>query len=238
MLGLEPLGRLDGPRHHRGERDDRHVGPLADDRRLAERHDVLAVGHLALVAKSALCSQKITGSGSRIAAAISPTHVGRVRGRDDLEAGDRHRPVLDALAVLRAEPETRAVRGPEHERERDLAVGHVAGLGDLVRDHVPGDREEVAEHQLGDRAQAGHRGAHRRADDRLLADRRVADALGPELGEQPLGELEHAAGGADVLADEHHGRVALHLLGDPCGDRRPVRQLRHAVRHPFIPEDW
>ena len=54
-----------------------------------------------------------------------------------------------------------------------------------------------------DRAQAGHRRAHRRADDRLLADRRVADPLRPEPVEQPLGQLEHAARGADVLADEH-----------------------------------
>ena len=37
---------------------------------------------------------------------------------------------------------------------------------------------------------------------------------GPNSVEQPHGRLEHAAGGADVLADEHHGRVAVHLLGD------------------------
>ncbi len=112
------------------------------------------------------------------------------------------------------------VGGPQHERHRHLAVGHVARLGDLVDDHVPGHREEVGEHQLGDRAQAGHRRAHRRADDGLLADRRVADAVRPELVEQPLGQLEHAAGGADVLADQHDVRIAPHLLGDARGDRR------------------
>ncbi len=151
--------------------------------------------------------------------------VGR---RDDLEAGDRHRPVLDRLGVLRAEPEPAAVRRAQHERQRDLAVGHVAGLRDLVRDHVPGHREEVAEHELGDRAQAGHRGAHDRPDDCLLADRRVADALRPEPVEESLRELEDPARRAHVLADEDDVRVALHLLGNRRGNRRAIRQLRHA----------
>ena len=179
-------------------------------------------------ANSALCSQTMTGSASRIGRGHQPDHVGRRRRRDDLEARDGHRPVLDALAVLGAEAQAGAVGRPQHERQRHLAVGHVAGLGDLVDDHVPGHREEVGEHQLGDRAQAGHRRAHRRADDRLLADRRVADAVGPELGEQAFGQLEHAAGRPDVLADRAR----------PIGSRRiswampramaaAVRQFRH-----------
>ena len=111
--------------------------------------------------------------------AIRPDDVGRGRRRDDLEARDRHRPVLDRSGCAGRRTGARR-RSPcwMHERHRDLAVGHVARLGDLVDDHVPGHGEEVAEHELGDRAQAGHRGAHRRPDDRLLADRRVADALG------------------------------------------------------------
>src|SRR3712207_7569152 len=44
---------------------------------------------------------------------------------------------------------------------------------DLVRDDVPAHREEIAEHDLGDHGDAGHRRAHRRAEDRLLGDRRV-----------------------------------------------------------------
>ena len=41
------VGRLLAHRHHRAVRDQRHVAPLARDARLAERHDVLALGHLA-----------------------------------------------------------------------------------------------------------------------------------------------------------------------------------------------
>ena len=125
--------------HHRRERDDRGVAcPRARSRPRRAASTCSPSGTSPLIANSALCSQKMTGSGSRMAAASSPTHVGRGRRRDDLEAGDRHRPVLDALAVLRAEAQAGAVRGPEHERQRHLAVGHVAGLGDLVGDHVPG----------------------------------------------------------------------------------------------------
>ena len=157
-----------------------------------------------------------------------PDHVGRRRRRHDLQARHRHRPVLDRLRVLRAEPQPAAVGRADHQRQGDLSIGHVAGLGDLVGDHVPGNAEEVAEHQLGHRAQAGHRGAHGRTDDRLLADRRVAHPIGPELREQPFRGLEHAAGRGDVLAEHHDRRVALHLLRDPARHRLPIRQLRHS----------
>ena len=75
-------------------------------------------------------------------------HVGRLRRRDDLQARDRHRPVLDRLRVLRAEAEPAAVGRADDERQRDLTVGHVARLGDLVGDDVPADGEEVGEHDL------------------------------------------------------------------------------------------
>ena len=49
----------------------------------------------------------------------------------------------------------------------------------------------------------------------------------PNSVEQALGQLEHAAGRADVLADEHHARVAAHLLRDRRGECGSVRQFRH-----------
>ena len=64
-------------------------------------------------------------------------------------------------------------------------------------------------------------------DDGLLADRRVAHPVRAELREQALGQLEHAAGGTDVLTDEHDRWVASHLLGDGSRDGRAIRQFRH-----------
>ena len=53
--------------------------------------------------------------------------------------------------------------------------------------------------------------------------------LRAELGEQPRGGLEHAAGRADVLAQAHHRRIAPQLPGDALGHRLPVGdQVRHA----------
>ena len=148
-----------------------------------------------------------------------PLHVGRERRRHDLEPRDRHRPILDALGVLRAEARAAAVARLDHERQLHLAVRHVARLRDLVHDDVPADREEVRKHDLGDRPQARHRGAHRGAQDRLLGDRRVAHARRAELVEQADGRLEHAARARDVLAEEHDVFVAAHLLRHAGGDR-------------------
>ena len=156
-----------------------------------------------------------------------PFHVQRRRGRDDLQAGNRHRPVLHALRMLGAEARPVAVRRADDERQRDLSRGHVAGLGDLVGDHVPADREEIGEHDLRDRSQPGHRRSHRRPDDRLLGNGRVSHAPGPEPLEEPEGGLEDSARSADVLAEEDHALVARHLLRNAGGDGVPVGQFRH-----------
>ena len=161
-----------------------HVATLPADHGRAEPVDVLGVGHLALRRVERLLLEEH----HRVVVADrrrhQPDDVGGSGGDDDLQPGHGHQPVLDRLGVLRPEAQPAAVAEADDERERDLAVGHVAGLGDLVDDDVVADREEVGEHQLGDRAEAGHRRAHGRADDRLLGDRRVPDAFGTELVEQ------------------------------------------------------
>ncbi len=96
------------------------------------------------------------------------------------------------------------VARPYDERQGDLSVGHVAGLGDLVRDDVPTHRKKVRKHNLGDRPKPGHGGTHRGADNGLFADRRVAHASAAELVQQANGSLEDTAGRADVLAQEDH----------------------------------
>ena len=130
--------------------------------------------------------------------------------------------------MLGAEARAAAVAGAHDQRTLDLAVGHVAALGELVGDIVEADRDEVREHDLGDRLQSGHRRAHGGAEDRLLGDRRVAHAQRAELLEQPDGRLEHAAGLGDVLAEEHHVGVARHFLRDAADDRVAISQFRHA----------
>src|SRR5690349_8383861 len=129
--------------------------------------------------------------------------------------------------MLRTEARARAIRGSDHERQRDLAVRHVARLGDLVRDDVPAHREKIREHNLCDRAQTRHRSAHRRAENRLLGDRTVAHTLGTEFFEQAHGRLEHAARRCDIFAQKNDTLVTRHLLRDTRGNRVTIRQFRH-----------
>ena len=181
-----------------------------------------------LVAYSDLCSKKITGSGSRTAAASKPDDVARIRRRHHLQPRDHHAPVLDALRMLRAEARARAVAGAHHQRAFELAVRHVTALREFVGDVVEAHREEIREHDLGDRLEPRHRRAHGGAEDRLLGNRRVAHAHRTEFLQQANGSLEHAAGAGDVLAQEHDVLVALHLLRDAAGDGIAIRQFRHA----------
>ena len=80
-----------------------------------------------------------------------------------------------------------------------------------------------------DRPHAHERRADRGADDRRLGDRRVDDPLLAELVVQPFGDLERAAVGADVLADDEDALVALHLLGERLADRFEIGDDRHQV---------
>ena len=61
---------------------------------------------------------------------------------------------------------------------------HRSDLGGVVDDLVHRDEQEVHRHDLDHRALAEHRGPDARADEPLLGDRRVADAIGAELVEE------------------------------------------------------
>ena len=220
-------GRGQRPRHHRGQREDGGVAALAQHAGPAELVRDLAVRHLALARVQALVLEEDDRVRIPHGRGEQPDDVPRVRRGHDLQPGHRHGPVLHRLRVLGAEAQPGPVGAADHERQRELAVGHVPALGHLVGDQVPADREEVAEHDLGDRPQAGHRGAHRGAEDGLLADRGVADAFRPELLQQAGSGLEHPARRGDILAEEDHVGIAAHLLGDPPGYRVTVCNSSH-----------
>ena len=65
------------------------------------------------------------------------------------------------------------------------------------------------------------------ADERHLGDRRVADALRPELGEHALGDAHRAAHLGDVLAHDEDLVVAPHRLRHRVAHGLPVGELRH-----------
>ena len=128
--------------------------------------------------------------------------------------------------MLRGGGAPHADRLAHDERHAGLAAEHVARFRRLVDELVDGAEREVGEAHLDDRPRAHHGGADRGAHDAGLRDRRVGDALRPELLDEALVLAEHAAA-AEILADRPHGRVAPHLLGDRGAGGLGVAHHRH-----------
>ena len=123
--------------------------------------------------------------------------------------------------------DTAAVRHADHHRQPEGPVRPIPHATDLADDLVEGGIGEVGKLHLGDRAQAIDRGAHGGAGDHRLGERRVEHPLVAVLGPQAVGRAEDAALLADVLAQDHHVRVALHLLVHARADRLEDVQLGH-----------
>ena len=101
-------------------------------------------------------------------------------------------------------------------------------LGGVIQDLVSAHAEEADEHELDNGPHAGGGRADAGTDEAGFGDGRIADAVGPELAYQPLGQLEHATPGVflarpagtpgDVLTHDEDGRVALELLTERLVD--------------------
>src|SRR5258708_38306313 len=129
--------------------------------------------------------------------------------------------------MRRAELMACSLRHPHDQWHPGLAAEHVVDVSGAVDDLVERQQREVDRHQLEDGAQSGHRRPHADTDDRVLGDRRVADALLAELLEQPLGDLEGAAEYADILAHQQHTLVAAKLLPQRRAERLAIAHLGH-----------
>ena len=115
-----------------------------------------------------------------------------------------------------------------------LAAEHIAELGGAVHQQVAGEQAEVHRHQFGDGAQPAERRPDRRADNDLLGQRRILDALLAELLEEALGDGVGAAVARDILAQNIDALVAPHLLADRLAQRVAVGNRSHDSRHSFL----
>jgi hypothetical protein len=97
----------------------------------------------------------------------------------------------------------------------------------MVDDHVHRYRGEIHQHDLGHRLVAGQAHPDRRADDRLLGDRRRAAALLSILGRQALADPHDAAflRIADILAEHEYFGVLGHGIM-----QRPIERLQDRDR--------
>ena len=214
--------------HHRAVRDEREVGSLARDARLAQRHDVLASRNVLL---------------GRAVVELGLEHHDRVRIADrrreeTLRIGGRrrnrdlHPGRVDVVRLRRVVVELRgadptAVRHPDRERERHRPAGappvppHV--VDELVERRVA---ERVVLH-LDHGAPAGHAETDGRPDDPSLGERRVHAPVLPETLLQARGGTEYPSEGADVLAHDHDRLVALHLDVERVVHRLDEQELSH-----------
>ena len=228
LLG-ELLGGLERDGHGLGVADQSYVlaGPL--DVGLADRHDVLALGHLPLDVVQHLALEHDHGvvvADRRLEQAFGVGGRGR---RHDLEAGDMTQPALPRLRVLRPELEGRPVRAPEHDRDRELPARLVQDLGRRVHDLVERQDREVPRHELDHRPEPRHGRPHADPREPELRDGRVHHAHRAELFEQPAAHLVRALVDPDFLAHQEDVAVALHLFPQRLIQRVTIGQGRHGL---------
>ena len=158
--------------------------------------------------------------------------VGGRRRHHDLQTSDVGEPRFERLRVLRRVAASRPTLGSHDERHARLSPEHEPVLRRLVHDLVDRQTGEVDVHELDDRPEACEGGPDARPDDPDLADRRLADAVGPELREQPGGHLERAAVLGDVLAHDQDPGIPLHLESERVTKRLGVELLgRRGLGH-------
>ena len=199
---------------------DRQLLALAGDACLAERQRRIAEAAAHSVQPPVLDEDHRVGIADGLDQQVMG--VGDRSRHHDLQAGDVGEHRLERLGVLGAGAAARPRLGPEDDRDRERAGGHVAELRRLVEDRVQADPDEVHEHDLDDRPQAGHRRADGGADVAHLADRRIQDTVGTEPVIEPLRDGEDPAAGADVDPDQHDRVVLGHRVGHALVERVDV----------------
>src|SRR3990167_2091597 len=222
----ELLGGFEAGVGQGGVADHGQVLAFAAHRRLPERNHVVVLGDFLLDApvEELVLEEK---DGVVIAHRRLDESLGVVGGgrADHFQSGRVHEIHL----------RVRGVEGPAvHAAARGAAQDHrhgraptIVAFGDEVGNLVEGAGDEVDELELRHRAQAEVAHPDRGAHDGAFADGRVNDALAAEAREEAFGHLEGAAVDADVFAQHHHRRVALHFFPEPAPDRLQVGHRGH-----------
>src|SRR5580765_7621889 len=122
-----------------------------------------------------------------------------------------------------------AVRHADDHRDVKAALRAHPVARAMVLDLVEALEREARELDLADRLETVERHPDRGADDRRFRERAVDDALGAVRPLQIVGHPEDSAVHADVLTQDEHVGVALHLLEERLVERLDHVQLGHGV---------
>lgn len=140
------------------------------------------------------------------------TSILRAVGADNLEARHLAVPRGVVLRVLRSDTGGSTVGATEHDRRAQDTRGHVVLLGAGVEDLVHRLHGKVERHELADWTQPGKCSTDGQTGEASLGDRRVNHAVLAELVKQTTGDFVRAVVAGDLLTQQEHVRVALHLL--------------------------
>ena len=214
--------------HHGRVSDDGQVAPRAADDGLAQRHGVFAALRklfLDAPVEEFVLEEKhrVIVADGRFQQALGVVGGGRT---DHFQARRVHEMHFGIRGMKRSA--VHAASGRAADDDRNGRAPQVVRLGRVVGDRVERAGDEVHELHLDHRAQPEITHAHGRADDGRFADGRIDHALPAEPFQQAGGGLERAAVDADVLAEEHHGRIALHLFGQRLANGFEIGDLGHA----------
>ena len=218
-LGGELLSRRQRLVQHPAPGHHRHVLAVPRDVGTLERQDVIALGDLAADrAVGTLVLQEQHRIGMTDGTGEQALGIARKARRHHAQAWHVRVVGLDALRVIRAAAQATTVRGADHQRAGGVAVGPKANARGVGNDVVGSGVDEVGELDLGDRPQAAHGHAHGEARDAELHHGRVDNAFRPKFRQQAVRGAKDAAEGSDVLAENHHALVTLHLLSQGLAD--------------------
>ena len=90
-------------------------------------------------------------------------------------------PAFEAVGVLRRQLPPRTGRHADHERNAELTTRHVSDGCRVVDDLIQRQQAEIDRHHLDNRAHAAERSADAGPDEGRFRQRRIANAVGPEL---------------------------------------------------------
>ena len=237
--------------HHRaiGQHRDRIAG--AAHHRLAQRHGVMALGHLAQLMRRPGHDLLVVVAVER--AVVKPLGFEEdhrvvildrgdqqalgiigVRGDDHLEPGRMGETGLGRLRMGLAAKDAAARGHSDHHRAGELPGRAIAHPRRFLGDLVIGGKDVIGELDFHARPQAIGRHADRDPHDAAFGNRRVKAAGLAVFRLQPLGAAEDAAEIADILAKDHDLGVLAHLHVHRVADGL---DHRHAC-HGQIPAFW
>ena len=124
--------------------------------------------------------------------------------------------------MIAAASHAAAVRRSDDHRNAELTRRAIANLGGFGHEQVEARKDKVDELDFSDWLETVERHADCGTDDAGFGQWRVDDAIRSELVDESFGDQKDSAANADVLAQDDHILVALHLL-----HQRGLERLHH-----------